>query len=322
MNWRRLRSWLEFQAFRVAVCLLQFLSVRQTRQMAAFTAWLLVDVLPRRWSRYEVAEENIRRAFGADLPEAAVSELVRGMWVHLVRLVAEVVQVPRKLSLTNCRECLVFRDRHKVVDALTTGRPVMILGGHFGNWEMTLGTFGLFGFPMGLIAREMDNPYLHNWFVRTREDFGHKLYLKKGNFEGITDLMGAGGNLMLLGDQDAGKRGIFVDFFGTPASTFKSIALMAMEYRAIIVVGYGIRLPDDDVAGRWVRYEIGLEDLIDVTQLTGDDDVREITEHYTQALERAIRRAPEQYFWVHRRWKTQPTERQRQQAPARREAAE
>lgn len=314
MNWLPLRYWIEFQAFRAAVCLLQFLSPRQTRKMAKGVAWLLVDVLPRKWSRYDVAAENIRRAFGAETPDSEVSDLVRGMWRHLVRLVAEVVQVPRKLSLTNCRECLVFRDRSKVVGALTTGRPVMILGGHFGNWEMTLGTFGLFGFPMGLIAREMDNPYLHDWFVRTREDFGHKLYLKKGNFEGITDLMAAGGNLMLLGDQDAGKRGIFVDFFGEPASTFKSIALMAMEYRAILVVGYGIRLPDDDLDGRWVRYEIGLEDLIDVTQLTGSDDVREITERYTQALERAIRRAPEQYFWVHRRWKTQPTERQRQAA--------
>lgn len=309
-----MRYWLEFQAFRVAVCLLQFLSVRQTRNVAAAVAWVLVDLLPRKWTRYHVAAENIRRAFGTELSGHEVEGLVRGMWIHLVRLVAEVVQVPRKLSLTNCRDCIVFRDRDKVVDALLKGRPIMILGGHFGNWEMTLGTFGLFGFPMGLIAREMDNPYLHDWFVRTREDFGHKLYLKKGNFEGITDLMAAGGSLMLLGDQDAGKRGVFVDFFGHPASTFKSIALMAMEYNAIIVVGYGIRLPDDDRDGRWVRYEIGLEDLIDVSQVEADDVVREITERYTRALERAIRRAPDQYFWVHRRWKTEPNERQRQAA--------
>ncbi|MCA9055656.1 MAG: lysophospholipid acyltransferase family protein [Planctomycetaceae bacterium] len=314
MDWIRLRYWLEYQAFRVAVCLLQFLSPRQTRKLAHAVAALLVDVLPRKWSRYPVAAENIRRAFGSDLPDANVTHMIRGMWVHLVRLVAEVVQVPRKLALTNCRDCIVFRDRDRVVDALLTGRPVMIVGGHFGNWEMTLGSFGMFGFPMGLIAREMDNPYLHRWFVETREAFGHRLYLKKGNFEGITDLMAAGGSLMLLGDQDAGKRGVFVDFFGEPASTFKSIALMAMEYDALLVVGYGIRLPDDDREGRWVRYEIGLEDLIDVRQLTSNDPVREISERYTQALERAIRLAPEQYFWVHRRWKTQPTERQRQAA--------
>lgn len=314
MDFERCRHWLEYQVFRVAVCLLQLLSARQTRNLARFVAWLMVDALPRKWTRYQIAEENIRRAFGADQSEEQVHELIRGMWIHLVRLVAEVVQVPRKLTKENCRDCLVFRDRAQVVDALTSGRPLLILGGHFGNWEMTLGTFGLFGFPMGLIAREMDNPYLHDWFVRTREDFGHKLYLKKGNFDGITELMGAGGNLMLLGDQDAGRRGIFVDFFGSPASTVKSIALMALEYQAIIVVGYGIRLPDNDLNGRWVRYEIGCEELIDVTQLQTDDEIREITERYTRALERSIRRAPEQYFWVHRRWKTQPNERQRAQA--------
>ncbi len=306
MNWRTVRYWGEYLAFRVAVCLFQWLSVRQTRKVAAAVAWLMVDVLPRRLTRYEVAAENIRRAFGAELPDKEVSALIRGMWIHLVRLLVEVVQVPRKITLTNCRDCIIFRGRPQVVEALLRGRPVMILGGHFGNWEMSLGTFGLFGFPMGLVAREMDNPYLHQWFVRTREAFGHRLYLKKGNFEGITELMEAGGSLMLLGDQDAGRRGVFVDFFGTPASTFKSIALMALEYRAIIVVGYGIRLPDDDLRARWVRYEIGLEDMIDVTELRAEDEVREITERYTRALERAIRRAPEQYFWVHRRWKTPP----------------
>jgi KDO2-lipid IV(A) lauroyltransferase len=314
MTSRRVLDWIAYQVFRTVICLLQFLSVRQTRKAAAAAAWLLVDVLPRKWTRYDVARENIRRALDPEMDDERVRELVRGMWVHLIRLVVEIAQTPRKFSLTNCREFLVFRHRAQVVEALTTGRPVMILGGHFGNWEMSLGAFGLFGFPMGLIAREMDNPYLHEWFLRTREAFGHRLYLKKGNFEGITELLGAGGSLMLLGDQDAGSRGLFVDFFGTPASTYKSIALMALEYQAILVVGYGRRLDDDDHAGRWARYEIGLEDLIDVTKLTGKDPVREITERYTRGLERAIRRAPEQYFWVHRRWKTAPTERQRQAA--------
>lgn len=306
MDWRRVRYRAEYVAFRVAICLFQWLSVRQTRRLAAAVAWLMVDALPRRLTRRHVAAENIRRAFGDDLPESEVERLVRGMWVHFVRLMAEVAQVPRKLALTNCRDCIIFRGRSQVVEAMLRGRPIMILGGHFGNWEMSLGTFAIFGFPMGLVAREMDNPYLHEWFVRTREAFGHRLYLKKGNFEGITDLMGAGGSLMLLGDQDAGKRGVFVDFFGTPASTFKSIALMALEYNAILVCGSGVRLPDDDLHARWVRYEIGLEDLIDVAELQSDDEVREITERYTQALERAIRRAPEQYFWIHRRWKTPP----------------
>ena len=124
----------------------------------------------------------------------------------------------------------------------------------------------------------------------------------------MTALLQKGGNLGLLCDQDAGPKGMFVDFFGTPASTFKSIALLALEYDALVIVGYSIRLPDcsmeEDVG--WSRFEVGCEALIDPRQLTSNDPVREITQLYTAALERAIRRAPEQYFWVHRRWKSQP----------------
>jgi KDO2-lipid IV(A) lauroyltransferase len=306
MPWQRLRHRFEYFVFLAIVSVLQWLSVRQMRNLARVSAWVMVELAPRKLTRYDVAAENIRRAFSEEQSDAQVRGLILRMWEHLFRMVIETVQSPRKLALTNCRDCIVFRDRKSVIRQLCGDRPVFILGGHFGVWEMTQATFGFFGFPMGIIAREMDNPFLHEWFARGREAFGHRLYLKKGNFEGITDLLAAGGNLMLLGDQDAGIRGLFVDFFGTPASTFKSIALMALEYRAIIVVGYGVRLPDDDLEGRWSRFEIGCEEIIDVEQLESDDEVREITERYTQALERAIRRAPEQYFWIHRRWKSQP----------------
>jgi KDO2-lipid IV(A) lauroyltransferase len=310
MRWNTVRHHVEFLLFRAVVCVLQLLSPRQMRNLARQGAWLLVDVLPRKWTRYDVAEENIRRAFGTQLTDAEVRDLVFRMWQHLFRMVPEMLQASRKLGLKNCRDCVVFRDRDRVIQAMTSGRPVLILGGHFGNWELSLATFGMFGFPMGFIARAMDNPLLHDWFQRGRERYGHRLYLKKGDFEGITDLMAAGGTLGILGDQDAGRRGVFVDFFGTPASTYKSIALMAMEYQALIIVGYCIRLPDDHAIGRWIRFEVGCEEIIDPREDFADP-VREITARYTAALERAVRRAPEQYFWVHRRWKSEPTKRNR-----------
>ena len=124
------------------------------------------------------------------------------------------------------------------------------------------------------------------------------------------------GNLALLGDQDAGKRGLFVPFFGQHASTFKSIALLALQHRAVIVVGYAIRLPDDFSNYRWVRFEQGCEAVLDSEDYQGPNAVRELTTDYTRALERAILRAPEQYFWVHRRWKSQPAERKIKTAKA------
>jgi KDO2-lipid IV(A) lauroyltransferase len=118
----------------------------------------------------------------------------------------------------------------------------------------------------------------------------------------------------LLCDQDAGPRGLFVDFFGKPASTFKSIALVALEHRALICVGGAIRLPDDfrrrDTIGPpWSRFELICEEVIDPESIDSLDPVGEVTRRYTAALERLIRRAPEQYFWVHRRWKSVPQQR-------------
>ena len=84
----------------------------------------------------------------------------------------------------------------------------------------------------------------------------------------------------------------------------------------MICVGYARRLPNDFDRRRWVVYELGCEEIIDPLECTSDDPVREITEKYTAALERVIRRAPEQYFWVHRRWKSQPRERTKRKQAA------
>ncbi len=305
MNIKELRWLLEYAIFRVLTCLIGIVSVKQSVQFAKFLGWSFVHLLPRKWTRYEVAASNLKTAF-PDFSERDVEVTIEKMWVHLFRLVAETVQFPRKLHLENYREIMSFRNRGEAAQALNSGRPVFMLSGHFGNWEATTATFGTFGFPMGIVARKLDNPYLHRWFVRTREVTGHRLLLKSGGWDGITDLLSARGNLGLLCDQDAGRRGVFVDFFGKPASTFRSIALMAIENDAIVLLGYGVRQPDNFDECRWVQYEVGCEIVIDTKTIQSDDEVRSITEQYSQALEAAVRRYPEQYFWVHRRWKSIP----------------
>lgn len=315
MSPQDVRYRIEYVLFRLAACVIDVLSVRQTISLARAGAWVMTSVAPSRISRYQVASENIRTALGSNLTDTQIENHIYRMWVHLIRLVVETIQLPRKLSLRNCRESIVFRDRAEVVQVLCTGRPVFFLGGHFGSWELSVATFGMFGFPMGVVARKLDNPYLNEWFRKSREQTGHRLYSKNGGFDGMTELVQSGGHLALLVDQDAGRRGVFVDFFGKPASTFKSIALMALEYKAILVIGYGVRLPDNPLEARWAQFEIGCEEIIDATQIVARDEVKEITQRFTAALERSIRRAPEQYFWVHRRWKTDPVTRQKVKEP-------
>lgn len=132
----------------------------------------------------------------------------------------------------------------------------------------------------------------------------------------MVEILRTGGVLSFLADQDAGQRGLFVEFFGRPASTHKAIALLALEHRAPVVVGYARRM------GPGFRYEVGCADVIDPDEWTGTaDDARLLTQRYTSAIERIVRRDPEQYLWLHRRWKHQPQIRRRLKAAMSTEAA-
>ena len=110
-----------------------------------------------------------------------------------------------------------------------------------------------------------------------------------------------GGAVGFIADQNAGHKGMFVDFFGQPASTYKSIGLLAMATESPIVVGYARRI------SRGLRYELGVERIIYPREWQDQQDpLRWITQEYTAAIERFVRRDPGQYLWIHRRWKSKP----------------
>ena len=280
-----------------------------------------VDALPRRWTRGDVARRNLRIAF-PEFTEAEADATVRGMWAHLLRLVAEMIAVPRKLRRENQADVLSFVNRDETVRAVNSGRPLVMLGGHYGNWEVASAAFGAMGVPVSVVARDLDNPLLHDWFASRRRASGGRLISKKGGGGAVTEVLEAGGAVGLLADQSAGSNGVFVPFFGKDASTFKSIALLAMEYDALVLVGYARRLPDDFAADRWVRFEVGTEAVLDPRDFTAATALKDLTAAYTAALERAVRKSPEQYFWVHRRWKGEPRVRRKRARRVERPTAE
>lgn len=274
-------------------------------------------VIPKKLSRYSIAKANIKLAFGASVSDTDVDRIIHGMWQHLFRMICEMIQLPRRFRLANCSDVLNFERRDDCVKALCSNRPVIFLGGHFGNWEISVNTFGHFGFPMGVVARHLDNPYLHHWFRVFRESTGNSLILKNGAGAELSQIMERRGMASLLCDQDAGLTGVFVDFFGRPASTFKSIALLALQYNALVVVGGAFRLPEDAQHDcRWIRFSLTTQDIIDPADFQGANGINELTQRFTSSLEALIRKAPEQYFWVHHRWKTPPGVRRRPRVTA------
>jgi KDO2-lipid IV(A) lauroyltransferase len=179
--------------------------------------------------------------------------------------------------------------------------PVLLVTGHLGNWEMTGYMMGASGHRTYAVARVLDNPYLERFLLRFRQATGQTLIAKKDDFGRLQAVLAGGGKVGVLADQDAGPRGVFVEFFGRPASAHKGLALLALEYDAAILVAATVRVAEP------MRYELVCEDVIRPQDYTGRPDaVKAITQRYHAALERLIRRHPEQYFWLHRRWKTPP----------------
>lgn len=288
-----------YLAVRLAVCLIQALPPAVAFRIAEFLAWVAYAVDRR---HREVAADNLRHAFpelAAD--PAKLDRLVRGTYRHFLRMVVEIALLPRKLHTGTWRKYMTMYPGVGIIGPLLAERPLLIVTGHFGNWEMAGFMLGANGFATYAIARTLDNPHLERFLARFRTKTGQQIIAKNDDFDRLTAVLRGNGKVATLADQDAGPRGLFVDFFGRPASTHKAVALMAIEFDAALAVIGVPRLAEP------MYYGVVCEDVIDPRDYADRPDaVKAITERYTAALERLIRRHPEQYFWLHRRWKHRP----------------
>jgi KDO2-lipid IV(A) lauroyltransferase len=288
-----------YLAVRVLVCVIQAMSWPAALGFAQLFAWVARGV-NRRHRR--VAEENLRHAF-PHLEPATVRRLVAATYLHLVLVLVEIIRLPRLLHPSNAGTFIGYEppeDYDRALSWVKSRRPLLILTGHFGNWEILCYVTGLLGFRGSVVARRLDNPFLDSFLRGFRRKTGQQLLDKSGDYYRIQEVLARGGTLGMLGDQDAGSRGLFVDFLGRPASTFKSIALLSLAYQAPILIFGAARV------GHPIKYRVYLEDVIVPEDYSHAPDApRAITQRYTAALERMVRRHPEQYFWLHRRWKSQ-----------------
>jgi len=299
---KKRRAWLDYLVYlavRSVVAFGQMLSIEQSYALARFLAWVIYLVDKR---HRQVGLDNLTQAFGDRYNDLERDQIVRGVYRHFCMMLMEILHTPRKIHLENYRDRIELVGLAPMMDHWMTGnRPLIILTGHYGNWELAGYLFGMFGFPTVSVARTLDNPYLERYLRSFREKTGQSLVPKSGGFDQMVEVLESNRALSFLADQDAGQRGLYVDFFGRPASTHKAIALLAIAHSAPVAVGVARRI------GPGFRYEIRCEDVIDPADLAGTaDDVRILTQRFTSALERLIRQDPTQYLWLHRRWKHQP----------------
>ncbi len=249
----------------------------------------------------ERAMGNLRRSF-PDLPDSQRRQLARRSMQQLVMLAVEVLFTTRLIRLdTWARYCTLANFPQTLGLLLDRRRGLIMLTGHYGNWEILGYVLATIGFETTSIARPLDNPYVNEWLLGVRERQGQRIIAKTGATSEVTDVLSRCGTVGFIADQNAGSKGIFVDFFGRQASTYKSIGLLAMQYEVPVVIGYARRL------GNRFRFELGVQDVIDPADWKDQPDpLRYITQRYTRGIENIVRNDPGQYLWVHRRWKTRP----------------
>ena len=294
MRRQQIVDFLVYVVVRTLICIVQAMRMETGRRLAGTLAWLFCDVFP---IRRGVVDDNLAHAF----PEMSPAErlrLARRMWEHLFLLVLEVAHTPRKIHETNWRNYVHLVNKEQLVRSLLDDRPVLIVAAHLGNFEVGGYVLGILGFPTYTVARTLDNPHLDRFVNRFRAGTGQHIIPKNGGYDQIVEVLSCGGTMTFLADQYAGPKGCWVEFFGRPASAHKAIALLALDNNARMSVSTVRRLD------RPMQFELINYVTIDPHEVGNSvSTIRELTQWYTARLEELIRRAPDQYWWLHRRWK-------------------
>jgi len=196
-----------------------------------------------------------------------------------------------------------IRNYEALEGAYSKGKGVVLLTAHCGSWEILALCHSLMGFPFGVVVRPLDNPYLDRAITAIRTMYGNTMISKQKGMRGVLRTLSEGRAVGILLDQNVTRsEGVFVDFFGRPACTNKGLALIAMKTGVPVVPAFIRRTGLD-------THEIEVGDEVPLVD-TGDKeaDIVANTQAYTTVIEGFVRRYPDQWFWMHRRWKTRPME--------------
>ena len=251
-------------------------------------------------SRRGTVLENLRLVYGDTLSAGERERLSVAAFEHAFVILFEAVQ--RRRLVHDLRS---FRRRSRVVgdgdlvrEDVREGRGCFLLTAHIGNWEVAGAYLDYEGIPFAAVSRAVPNPYVQAHLMSTRRPT-FEIFEKRGAVRGSLRAAQEGKWVTVLGDQNAGKHGVFVPFFGIPASTFPILASLAIRHDVTLYFGAAIR------KGPRIAYDMHIV-RYRPPATPGTDPVIDVLRGYHAWLEDMIRLYPEQYFWMHRRWKTRP----------------
>jgi KDO2-lipid IV(A) lauroyltransferase len=267
------------------------------RQAAAALAWLGFH-LARRQRRAGL--KNLRMAF-PEMDENRREAVLRGCFANLARLLVEFTHFP-DLNKANISEFVVHDGLENYLEGVNRGRGVIFMTAHFGAWELSSFAHALYGYPLKFIVRPIDNPRVERLISNYRTLSGNVPVQRRSAARDVLKALRENEAVGILFDQNTTRsEGVFAEFFGIPAATTPSIALFALRTGAAVVPGFLIW----DAALK--KHRLRLDPPVEILN-TGnlDQDVVENTKRFNRILEGYIREYPDQWLWIHRRWKTRP----------------
>lgn len=267
------------------------------RAVAISLAWLIY-LLHGRLRR--VGMRNLELAFPGKSPSQR-RKILRGTFTSLGRQLAEVCLFPR-YTPGNVSRVIVYDGFENYERAHSRGKGVLYLTAHLGAWELSAFAHSLQGHPLKIVMRGLDNPYLDSLIQRYRTMHGNSVVDKDNFVRGLLAAMKAGETVGLLMDTNmTPPQGVFVKFFGIPACTASGLARIALRTDAAVVPGFTVW---DPVLR---KYRLRFEPAVKLVR-TQDEEAAVVanTALFTKVIEDCVRRYPDQWLWVHRRWKTRP----------------
>ncbi|MDO4583480.1 MAG: lysophospholipid acyltransferase family protein [Planctomycetia bacterium] len=289
-----MRDYLIYLVVRLFISIVQALPLEKAVAWGDVWAWLASDVFR---IRGRLVAENLRFAF----PEKSEEErhlIQHEMWRHLFRMVVETAFAERKIHLTNWKQYVELVREVPPLRAMYEGRPVIFATGHLGNFEFAGYVLGLIGIPAYTVARTLDNRYLDRYLGRFRRSSGQAIIPKDKAAPMLREAMQLGKSLAILTDQHAGKKGVKAISFGRVVSTHKVISILAQTYHAPVAISSSIRQERKPF-----HFVIEVSEFLEVTENPEFAGTKEMAQWYNDCMERLIRRNPEQYWWLHNRWR-------------------
>jgi KDO2-lipid IV(A) lauroyltransferase len=247
--------------------------------------------------RRKVVEEHLRLAF-PDRPDEWLRATAQESYLHLGRELMTTIRLSHWSRDEVVRRVHHDVGRERFYQALGEGKGLVLAGGHFGNWELGAASVAAQGYPVDAVYQPQRNPLFNEAMLGARRRLGVDVIPRTLAAREALPRLRAGRIVAFVADQNAGRNGVFVPFFGRLASTHRGAALMAVRSGAPLFFGAAVRQGDG---------YLGIsEEITESRDGPVDAVVARLTAAFTAVLERLVRQWPEQYFWHHRRWKTRP----------------